>query len=281
MKLKRLLLFSGFFYALLLSANIMAKPQRVVSLNLCADQLLMELLPPDRLAGITQLAADSGASYLYQKASDFHQHSSRIEEIMALKPDLIIAGQFTSQPTNQLLESLGYRVIRLGLPVTVNGIFQQINFLGEQTGQSDRATELIAKMQRELNALAAARDKRNLRAVVYYANGFSAGRHTIVNEILNLAGFKNIAAELNIDHIAPLSLEALIASNPDILLLGQLDENTDSLAHQVLRHKAIDRYATLKQVTKIMVPDRYWSCAGPSSLAAAAYLQQNAFGVSN
>ena len=92
---------------------------------------------------------------------------------------------------------------------------------------------------------------------------------------LNLAKFKNVAAELGLDYIAPLSLESLLASKPDILLLGRLDDNTDSLAHQVLRHRAIDRYAALKQVKKIMIPDRYWSCAGPSSIAAASYLQKS------
>ena len=92
---------------------------------------------------------------------------------------------------------------------------------------------------------------------------------------MHIAGLSNVAAELNLDFIAPLSLESLLASKPDVLLLGRLNENTDSLAHQVLRHEAINRYAALKQVQKIMIPDRYWSCAGPSSIAAARYIQQN------
>ena len=257
------------------SASILSKPQRVVSLNLCADQLLMSLLPPDRLVGITSLATDPGASFSYQRANDFNQHNNRIEELMALDPDLIVAGEFTAQPTNQLLEQLGYKVVKIGLPVTLDEIFAQIRFLGEQLGEQERADQLIKSMAAKRKLLTMHRKQRPLRAVVYYANGYSAGRQTIVNEILNLAGLNNIAAELRLDHIAPLSLESLIASKPDILILGQLDDNTDSLAHQVLRHKAIHRYASLKQVQKIMIPDRYWSCAGPSSLAAAEYLQNN------
>jgi len=278
MTLKQTLRLTGLFIAMLTGANALATPQRIVSLNLCADQLLMTLLAPERLVGITQLASDPGASYLYQDASNFHQHSSRIEEIMALKPDLVVAGEFTAQPTNQLLEDLGYQVIKLGLPVTIEGVFQQIHLLGQQIGEPSRAKELVSNMQKQLAKITALREKKTKRAVVYYANGFTAGRHTIVNEILNIAGLDNIASELKLDFVAPLSLESLLASKPDVLLLGRLNDNTDSLAHQVLRHNAIQQYATLTQVRKIMVPDRYWSCAGPSSLAAASYLQQQLLG---
>jgi len=270
-----------FFYACSFSVSASPKPQRVVSLNLCADQLLMSLLPPDRLVGITSLAADPGASFLYQRANDFNQHNNRIEELMALDPDLVVAGEFTAQPTNQLLEQLGYKVVKIGLPVTIDEIFAQISFLGEQLGEQERAEQLITSMEATRQQLIKHRQQRPLRAVVYYANGYSAGRQTIVNEILDLAGLSNIAAELALDYVAPLSLESLIGSKPDILILGQLKENTDSLAHQVLRHEAIRRYASLKQVQKIMIPDRYWSCAGPSSLTAAEYLQHNLTAVSH
>ncbi|PHS71700.1 MAG: cobalamin/Fe3+-siderophore ABC transporter substrate-binding protein [Cycloclasticus sp.] len=277
MNVKQILLLTC-LSALFFSANTIAKPQRVVSLNLCADQLLMALLEPEQLVGITQLASDPGASYLYETAAQFHQHNDRIEEVMALKPDLVVAGAFTAQPTNQLLEELGYKVITLGLPVTIDGIIQQITFLGDELGQQQRAKKLIKTLQDELAELAQGRKNvPPLRAVVYYANGYSAGKQTIVDEILKQAGLANIAAELNLDYIAPLSLESLLKSHPDILLLGELGDNTDSLAHQILRHDALDRYAALKEVRKIMIPDRYWSCAGPSSIAAASYLQQKVF----
>ena len=183
MKFKKIRLFACCISLLFCSANTIAKPQRIVSLNLCADQLLMALLPPENLVGITQLASNPGASYLYQQASDFHQHSGRIEEVMALKPDLVVVGEFTTQPTNQLLESLGYPVLKLGLPTTVEEIFQQINFLAERIERQDKATELIKSMREELAEIASRQDNKWPRAVVYYANGFSAGRHTIVNEI--------------------------------------------------------------------------------------------------
>ena len=276
MKAKQTIMLTCCLMLLVYSANTIAKPLRVVSLNLCADQILMALLQPEELVGVTNLAIDPEASYLYQQATLFHQHNGRIEEIIALQPELIIAGAFSSQPTNQMLENLGYRVVTLGLPFTIEGIFQQISRLGELLKLPHRSNKLISQMKTELATITSATEKNSsLRAVVYYANGFSAGKQTIVNEILNLAGFKNIAAELKLKAIAPLSLESLLASKPDVLLFGQLEKNTNSLAHQVLRHRAIQRYTALKHVQKITIPERYWSCAGPSTVAAAAYLQQH------
>jgi len=276
MKIKQAILLICCLSAFFFSANTIAKPLRVVSLNLCADQLLMALLPPEELVGITHLASDPEVSYLYQQAPRFHQHNGRIEEIVSLQAELIIAGAFSSQASRLLLENLGYRVVTLGLPSTIEGIFKQIRRLGKLLNRQDRANQLISQMNVKLTAIASTtNNKSNLRAVVYYANGFSAGKNTIANEILVLAGFKNIAAELNLDTIAPLSIESLLASEPDILIFGQLKENTDSLAHQVLRHRAIRRYATLQHVQKVVIPERYWSCAGPSTVAAITYLQQN------
>ena len=263
------------FTALMTSVPLFAKPLRIVSLNLCADQLLIPLLTPAKLVGITQLASNPEVSYHYLNANQYHQHTSRIEEIMALKPDLIIAGEYTAEPTNQLLENLGFKVITLGLPVTMDGVFQQITFLGEQISEQKRAAKLIRQMRDELASLHIIPKEQQKRAVVYYANGYTAGQQTIVNAILTLAGVINVAAELNIDFVSPLSLEQLLASKPDILLLGRHNKNTDSLAHQVLQHKALKQYTALNHEKKIMVPDRYWTCAGPSSITAAAYIQQN------
>lgn len=268
--------------AMLFSSSLFAKPmldtavapQRIVSLNLCADQLLMEMLPPERLVGITHLSVDKGISYHYKKAENYHQHKGRIEEIIALKPDLIIAGQFTTQPTNQLLEKLGYSVLRIGLPKTIAEIKQQLTKLGQRVGAASQTDTIINDMSQTLFELNKEQLKNTPSAAIYYANGFSAGKETIVDEALRFAGFKNIAAEQGLDYIAPLSMEALIKAEPDVLILGRYQKNTDSMAHQVLKHRALQKFIRAKSVKTIAMPDRYWDCAGPSIVAAISHLQQ-------
>ncbi|ORU94129.1 MAG: hypothetical protein A6F72_08330 [Cycloclasticus sp. symbiont of Poecilosclerida sp. N] len=250
-------------------------PQRIVSLNLCADQLLMEMLPPERLVGITYLSLDSGISYHHKKAMHYHSHQGRIEEIIALEPDLVVAGQFTTQPINQLLEKLNYPVLRIGLPKTVGEIKQQIDSLGKQIGAPKQAVKMTNKITRDLLELRKNTLQNEPRAAIYYANGFSAGKQTIVNEALNLAGFKNIAADRGLNYIAPLSMEALIRAEPDVLILGRYQENTDAMAHQVLKHRALQRFIHINNVQTISMPDRYWDCAGPAIIKAISHLQKS------
>ena len=260
-------------YTCFFSTILFSKPQRIVSLNLCADQLLMELLPPQRLVGVTNMARDPDISFSYRKAKDYHAHSGRVEEIIALKPDLIVAGQFTSSASNQLLETLGYSVMKIGLPDSMADVFTQIERVGREVNAMTAAKSLVTKLQQQLSTVKLLKPARSsVRAIVYYANGYSAGQRTIVNEILNVAGFTNIAAEEGLIGVAPFSLERLIASKPDALILGELTNNESSLAHRLLQHKAIKELLNVGQVEKILVPDRLWNCAGPSSIAAADYL---------
>lgn len=273
MKYRQIFLLSSCFYLYFFSTVILASPQRIVSLNLCADQLLMALLSPKKLVGITNLATDPSISYAYKKASVYQTHSGRVEDIIALQPDLIIAGQFTSSATNQLLKELGYPVVTLGLPQTMAGIIQQLENLSEQVGATEKAKPLIAELKTSILEL----QKKQLsvqrkRAAIYYANGFSAGKETITHEILQLAGYNNIAAEHGLNSIAPLGLETLLSSRPDVLILGQSLLNNASLAHQLLQHKAIKVLIDSQGVKTISVPERLWNCAGPSSIAAAKFL---------
>lgn len=258
---------------LLFNVNVIASPQRIVSLNLCADQLLIDMLPPERLVGITNLAGDSGISFQYRKARKYHQHNGRVEEIIALKPDLIVAGAFTSQTTNHLLEKLDYSVIQIGLPKTLAEIELQVVELGREVGAADKATAMLRTMKDTLNLLHTTRVDGSPKAAIYYANGFSAGKQTIVDEVLRMAGFRNIAAEKGLDFVAPLSMEALLKAEPDVLILGRYQENTNSMAHQVLKHPALQGYIQSNKAKTITMPDRYWDCAGPSIVAAVEQLQ--------
>ncbi|HIF18795.1 MAG TPA: ABC transporter substrate-binding protein [Cycloclasticus sp.] len=258
---------------LLFSISNVASSPRIVSLNLCADQLLIEMLPPERLVGITNLASDSGISFQHERALQYHQHNGRVEEIIALKPDLIVAGAFTSQTANHLLEKLGYSVIQIGLPKTLVEIEAQVMKLGHEVGAVEQAVAMVRTMSDSLDLLRTTRVSGSPKAAIYYANGFSAGKQTIVDEVLIMAGFRNIAAEKGLDYVAPLSMEALLKAEPDVLILGRYQENTNSMAHQVLQHPALQAYIQSSQAITISMPDSYWDCAGPSIVAAVERLQ--------
>ena len=86
------------------------KPQRVASLNVCTDQLVLALLQRPRIASITFLAVNADTSYYHQKAHGIAINYGTAEEILGVKPDLIVAGSYTTPATTALLRKLGLRV---------------------------------------------------------------------------------------------------------------------------------------------------------------------------
>ena len=90
------------------------KPQRILSMNLCADMLLLELVPKTRIAGVTYLAHD-GAEALFPGAdAGVTVNHGTPEDIINLKPDLILAGTFSTPLTRRLAKAIGVPQRRIG-----------------------------------------------------------------------------------------------------------------------------------------------------------------------
>ena len=234
----------------------------------------MELLPADRIAGLTTLSIDPELSYHYEQAKHFPRHDGQFETILSLKPDWIIAGRFTTSTTTQLLQSLGYQVLLLDVPTSIEAMYDQIQLLGEALGVPSRAQALIESTKLELKQLQHLDTRPKPVAAVYYANGMSMGRQSVVNDVLQIAGFDNLTAQLGVEHYSALPLEQLISAEPDLIVLGNYNPDRRSMAQQVLNHRALRVYQhqSSRSVESLDIPDRYWLCAGPSIVDAARLL---------
>jgi len=83
---------AALFFALALAAPAAAAPQRVVSLNLCADQFLVLVLPRERIAALSPLAEDPTLSAVAEQARGLPRVRPAAEAVLPLKPDLAVAG---------------------------------------------------------------------------------------------------------------------------------------------------------------------------------------------
>src|SRR5277367_2630302 len=81
-------------------------PQHVMSLSMCTDDLLLELLPVDRIASVTYYAREPSNSYLWPQAAKVAINSGTVEEVLAQKPDLVLAGTYTTPAARALLKKL-------------------------------------------------------------------------------------------------------------------------------------------------------------------------------
>ncbi len=241
-----------------------------MSLNLCADILALHLLPRERIASVSFLAATSPLSPVQELAQGLPSNDSQIEEIILARPDLVLAHRYSDPRVLQWLERLGIAALTIELPASVEAAVAQWRRVGTALGASERAETLAAQVRKAL-ANNAAQTAQPL-AAVYGANGITQGRNSLLDDLLRQAGFRNLAAELGLNALATLPLERLALARPQLLVLARDSARERSLADMSLAHPLLQRLG--REAVVVDLPGRYWSCGGPELIEALTRLQR-------
>ncbi len=260
---------------LITSSNSFAAPQRIVSLNLCTDQLLLMLAPRQHILSVSDLAPDAEYSYMWREAADIPINDGLVEQIIPLQPDLILAGTHSATEAVNLLKRLGYPVELIALPQSLDEVRAFILNMGELLGQQAKAEQLLADMNARIEAVqyrAQLNTEAQKLAVIYAPNGFTAGTRTFKHELLAMAGYRNLAAEAGIEYYGNLSVEQVLAAQPDLMIIDDSTYNQDSLAQSYTNHPALKRL--LGNTGIIKLPVNQWLCGGPMAADAIETLAQ-------
>mgnify|MGYP001555766879 CR=1 FL=1 len=269
----------GLLLALLLGLTLLAapatlaKPGRIVSINLCTDQLLLLLADRDRIVSLSFIARDSGLSYMAKAAAGIPVNYGSAEEVLALHPDLIVAGQSAAGPTTRLLRRLGFQVLELPLAESLGEVARQIRTMARALEEVSRGERLLRDLEERLAAVRQrAAAGPHPTAAIYQASGLTIGRHSLADDLLKVAGLRNLAPELSVPEGGYLPLELLLQHPPDRLVIDEYRPDLPSLAQQFLRHPALRRVERDRRT--ISLPARLWTCAGPGLAEAAERLQR-------
>ncbi|MFD2232576.1 ABC transporter substrate-binding protein [Phaeospirillum tilakii] len=256
---------------LLLALPALAEPpRRIVSANLCADRLVLELAERDRVRAVGPFAADPAVSTVAAAAQGLPVTEGRVEQILAFHPDLVVLGTFNDPATGMLLERLGVPVYRVGAPQSLDGVRAEIRRLAAALGETARGEAMVARLEAGLAALP--RLERPVVAAVYQAGGWSAGRGTLADELFGRVGLVNLAAATGRSGIAPLPLETLVAGRPELIVIESMGEEAPSLSGELLRHPVLAG----RGLRRVTVPMRLWACPDPALAAAAALVAEAA-----
>lgn len=248
-----------------------AKPQRIASLGLCTDQVLLMLVDRSRIATVNHEAANPAVSYMAATVKDIPLNQGTAEEIIPYQPDLIISTAFASPDAVRMLKTLGYRVEMLPLPTTVAGVREMLLLAGQWFGEEVKAQALIANMDRQIaDAQARNINKPARSAIIYSPNGYTIGSDTIEHDALQLAGYRNLAADMGISHFQQISLETLVTVQPERILIDNYAYNQNSLAYSYVNHPVVKHLIPLEN--RMYVPSHLRDCAGPQVSEEIAWL---------
>lgn len=240
------------------------RPQRVVSVNLCTDQLALMLAAPGQLVSVSKLAHDPDSSSMATAAQAYATNNSGAEDVYLRKPDLVLAGTFTAPATVQMLRDLGIRVELFAPARSLADVPARIAQMGAALGREAEAQAMIDRFETDLARLSVAPDRRP-RAALYYVNSYTVGDRTLAGDILRAGGFANVAAEAGLSVGGTLSLEQLILLDPEVIIQGR-DYPGQARAEEVLHHPALDALTGTRVAGTIT--DRDWICGTPLVLTA-------------
>ncbi len=249
-------------------------PARVVSMNLCTDQFAMLLSRKDQLISVSRLASDPRLSVMSEEAKAYPINYGGAEEIFLMNPDLVIAGTYTNQTSVQMLRDLGIKVVQVPPVRTIAGIASELRKLGKVLGTERKAEQIATSFEEDVRSFIAAQPAIKPRAGAYYANGYTAGDGSLVNELINTAGLHNIATNLGLKGTSKLPLELLILEDPQVLVEGTQFSDKPALAFELLAHPALKQ--TLGKNGRVLVEDKYTICGLPFVTQALANLSAQA-----
>ncbi len=234
----------------------------IVSLNPCTDAILAEVADPAQLFAISHYSHDPRASSMpLAEARRFRATGGTVEEVLALDPDLVVAGAFLPPATAQAFDRLGIRVETFGIVPDLAENAAQIRRLSVLAGHPERGEALLGRID---DALASARyDGPKVDALLWQTGGIVPGERTLIARLLAHTGFASHSAARGLGQAAYLPLEQVLADPPQVVLAAGSER---MLTPPVLRGLEGVRYERLDPALLY--------CGGPTVIRAVERLAE-------
>jgi iron complex transport system substrate-binding protein len=250
-----------------LASAASARPQRIVSINLCADQLLLALADRGQIRALSPNATDASISAAAAAARGLPRTRATAEEVAALGPDLVLAFPGQGAARAGLVGGHAYPILELAPAESEAAIRQQIRAVARAVGHVERGEAMVRRFDAVLARLG--RPGRGRVAAYYQRRGYLTGTETLADQLMQRLGLGNLAARIGRGPLSRLSIEQLIDARPDLLILAEragavADQGTEMLNHPALR-----------AIPRLHLPPASLACGGPSYLAAAESLARD------
>ena len=199
-----------------------SSPKRIISLSPSITEILFEIG-----SGNQVIAVDNLSNYPNEAPiSDISAYDPNVEAISLLNPDLVILS-YNIKNLKAALKKIGIETIYLPAPLNFEDILDQIDYLGLQTGNEDKAKKLISKMKNRMKTLQKLRENETATKIYHEIdpNYYSPSKFSFIGDIYQKLNYKNVADKADISNLGypKLSPELIISENPDLIVLPGKD----------------------------------------------------------
>ncbi len=197
------------------------RPQRIVSLDFCADQYVLKFVERDR---IVALSPDAGREFSYMRAQAEGLPSVRpvAEDVIILKPDLVVRAYGGGPGAAAMLRRAGVPVQHVSWAEDIETVAEMVLETARVLGSAQRGRAVVAEMQDRLAALPA--PAPGVDGLYMTPGGVTSGPGSLVHEIIAAAGLENFQTRPG---WRPIPLERLVYEQPDFMIPAFFDSRSD------------------------------------------------------
>lgn len=202
-------------------------PQRIFSAGLVFDNILLSIVPPERVVGVTRYAADPKDSYVVDKLRDHMVviDALNAELVVATNPDIVLVAYWSNQDEVRQIEELGYKVYTFTAFNTVEDGLDTVRRIGEITGYDEEAQALVDGFWSRYEEIAQRIEGRERPTVLTWDNwSTTTGTGTSMHDIIEMAGGIDLAAAHGIQGWQVIDAETIIAMAPQVIVTYEGEE---------------------------------------------------------
>jgi iron complex transport system substrate-binding protein len=243
-----------------LAPTLAAGLPRMVSMNVCTDQLLLPLADPEQILGLSRYSRDIWQSWAAKDASRYNILSGGAEDVLVLAPDIVVASQFDKRSTRELLKEHGLHLVEFAVPRNLEEAKGQIRQMGDISGHPDRATVEIATLDAAIARARLVVADKHYSVLSLSRRGWVSGSDSLVSSLLTATGLFNAAGDLGVAFGGYASLEAIVNLKPDFILVSEAGDRAEDDGRAFLLHPALERF--YPPARRIVIPERLTVCGG-------------------
>ncbi len=214
---------------------IAGPPQKILLANVTMVDIVTQLVGPERIVALPEQALTW--SRLVDVDDGFRARalfrSVEPERVISFEPDLVLCSNFNTLLAGPWTESAGIPVVSMHAE-SLDDLRAMIGILGDVLGVPERERALQESIDTRVEALESSADaRRGLGAIAYSnlgAGGYCSGRFTLADDMIRLAGMRNLAADLGKKRVVRFTFEDIVVANPDVIVIprrfGELDAST-------------------------------------------------------
>lgn len=231
-----------------------------MSMNPCVDAILLRVADPDQILSISHYSHDPrAASVDVRIARRYPANFETAEEVVAVRPDVVLLGPHVAPATQDRIRALGIRIVTAGVPNSIAQSDQQVREIARAVGFPARGDALVARIDGALAKAKPPRASPPIPAIMRQGGGLVPGTGTLADDLLAATGFRNLSADYGLNMWDILPLEVMMARPPRVVL-------SDLAGGQ---GKGYQLPQGVKGMHLADFPDRLLQCAGPNLIEAA------------